>query len=71
MTTYIRQTPYTPIGVKRLPCKHACGRKAITQAKIDECGDGKPGYFALCGECACDLADINRQFVGMPKLTTP
>jgi hypothetical protein len=56
-----RKTPYTAIGVRRLPCTR-CGEKACHQWNV--CADGF--YRPICIACDVELNQMVLRWMGFP-----
>lgn len=59
----MRTTPYTKIGIKRVPCAR-CGEKSHAQWNI--CAIGK-SYQGLCNACDIDLNALVLDFIKHPE----
>lgn len=55
-----RRTPYTSIGIKRIPCAR-CGAPSVHQWQI--CSDGNQ-YRGLCLECDIAMNEVVLRFIG-------
>lgn len=59
-----RTTPYTAIGIKRVPCVR-CGNKSHAQWNVcaDKVGGKTTQYRGLCVECDIGMNELAMRFV--------
>lgn len=60
-----RRTPYTEIGIRRVPC-FRCGRSP-SYASWTICADGN-GYRPMCKECDVALNELVLRWAGDPEV---